>query len=74
MTPAFRKELEELLNRHSMENGSNTPDFMLATYLNACLVAFDEIVKARDRWYGVRLRPGPVILGTNIPDAETPPF
>jgi hypothetical protein len=47
----FRKDLEGLINRHSMENGSNTPDFMLSSYLVACLLAFDEITKARDKWY-----------------------
>lgn len=50
--PEFRKDLESLINRHSMENGSNTPDFMLADYLTACLVNFDRIVSAREKWYG----------------------
>lgn len=45
----FRKELEELINRHSMESGSNTPDFILADYLMACLRAFDFGVKARQK-------------------------
>ena len=31
-----------LLNRYSMENGSNTPDFMLADYLIDCLRALDK--------------------------------
>ena len=49
---AFRKELEHLINRHCMENGSDTPDFMLADYLSDCLVAFDKAVRIRDDWYG----------------------
>jgi hypothetical protein len=48
---AFRRELEELINKHSMENGSNTPDFMLAEYLMDCLRAFDKVMKRRDLWY-----------------------
>ena len=48
----FRYDLEVLLNRHSMENGSNTPDFILANYLTACLSTFDTIVQAREKWYG----------------------
>lgn len=48
----FRSELERLLNRQSMENGSNTPDFILAEYLHACLDAFDAAVKHREQWYG----------------------
>ena len=55
---AFREELEHLINRHSKENGSNTPDYMLADFLCTCLVAFDATVRARDRWYGIAPRPG----------------
>lgn len=48
----FQKELESLINRHSKENGSDTPDFILAEYLNDCLTAFDKAAKARAKWYG----------------------
>lgn len=48
----FRVELEKLINRESRENGSNTPDFILAEYLAQCLVAFDHAVQARERHYG----------------------
>lgn len=48
----FRKDLEDLINRHSQENGCNTPDFILADYLSNCLLAFDTAVNARERWYG----------------------
>lgn len=51
-TEQFRPALESLINRHSQENGSNTPDFILATYLVACLKAFDEATVAREKWYG----------------------
>lgn len=47
----FKKELESLINRHSMENGSGTPDFILANYLCDCLRAFDAAVGARKQWY-----------------------
>ncbi len=33
--------LSNLINRHSMENKSNTPDFILAQYLSSCLNAFE---------------------------------
>lgn len=56
--PEFRKELEHLINRQSMENGSNTPDFILAEYLSACLEAFDTAVASREKWYGVTHIPG----------------
>ena len=48
----FRKELEALLNRHSIENDSDTPDYILAGYLLACLRAWNQWVPERDRWYG----------------------
>ena len=47
----LRGELAQILNRYSAENGSNTPDFVLAAYLSACLIAFDFAVTARDQWY-----------------------
>lgn len=48
----FRKELEQLINKHSMENGSNTPDFILADFLVLCLAAFDAGVQVRETCYG----------------------
>lgn len=50
-TVDFRRELEGLINRHSMEAGSNTPDYILADYLFACLTAFDAAVSGRERWH-----------------------
>jgi hypothetical protein len=50
--PSFRDELEALINSHSMENGSNTPDFMLADYLANCLDGFNHTINTRERWYG----------------------
>jgi hypothetical protein len=49
---SFQEELEQLINRHSKENGSNTPDFILASYLRTALANFDDTVKAREKWYG----------------------
>jgi hypothetical protein len=51
----FAKGLESLVNRYSQENGSNTPDFVLAGYLIACLRAFNEASRAREEWYGKSL-------------------
>jgi hypothetical protein len=48
----FRQELENLINRYSKENGSNTPDFILANFLERCLIAFDLTVLEREAWYG----------------------
>ena len=57
----FRRELEHLINRHSQESmGGNTPDFILAEYLNNCLHVFDQAVRARNKWYNASHEPGRV--------------
>ena len=56
----FRQDLEELINKHSMENGSNTPDFILAEYLIRCLNTFDHITTIRNEWYGEKLIKGKI--------------
>jgi hypothetical protein len=45
----FQEELENLINRHSKENGSNTPDYILAKYLNDCLDAFNSALQTKAR-------------------------
>lgn len=49
---SFPAKLQELINSHSIENGSNTPDFILAEYLRGCLDNFDMCVRRREEWYG----------------------
>jgi hypothetical protein len=48
----LRTELEYAINRCSAENGCNTPDFILASYLVGCLVSFDDAVNRREKWFG----------------------
>lgn len=52
MESEFKKELELLINKYSKENDSNTPDFILARYLNAVLDNFSAAVNEREQWYG----------------------
>lgn len=47
----FRTELTALLNRHSRENRSDTPDFILASFLVQCLYAFEMATVWRTKWY-----------------------
>lgn len=47
----FEKALTELINKHSMESESNTPDFILAQYILTCLSAYKNAVTARDNWF-----------------------
>jgi len=51
----FQADLKELLNKHSKENDSNSPDFVLAGYLESVLEAYNQAVTKRDEWFGVRI-------------------
>lgn len=51
----FLKELEALINKHSLENASGTPDFILATFLDNVLKSFDTAVQQRANWRGERI-------------------
>lgn len=53
----FEQELTNLLNRNCMESASNTPDFILAQYLQGCLAAYNTAVQQRETWYGRDARP-----------------
>lgn len=48
----FEQELQSLLNRNCKENGSGTPDFILANYMSDCLSAFNAATNRREAWYG----------------------
>ena len=47
----FKQELESLINKHSEENNSNTPDYILCEYLIGCLAAFNTAVNSREKHY-----------------------
>jgi hypothetical protein len=53
----FTSELSCLLNRHSMESASGTPDFILAAYLANCLLAWNQSMQEREAWYGRQANP-----------------
>lgn len=48
----FEKELTALINKHSLEGESDTPDFILAKFLKNSLKAFNEATRRRSDWYG----------------------
>lgn len=62
---ALRDEIQTILNRTNAENGSDTPDFILAEYLTDCLEAFDKATVARRKWFG------DATLGQKLGLAET---
>ena len=47
----FEREIAQLINEHSEENMSNTPAFILAQYLLACLAAWNTGVQQREDWH-----------------------
>lgn len=59
-------DLSALLNTHSRENVSNTPDFILASVMMDALTAFECNSLRREGWYGKHLS----ILG-NVDVADT---
>lgn len=66
----LKHAIASAINQWSAENGSDTPDFILANYLLDCLRAFDLAVHQRSHWYGAHQcigGPKPVNAG------ETPP-
>lgn len=48
---SFEYDLEHLINQHSQERYSNTPDYILARYIQSCLIAYEDAVRSRDNWY-----------------------
>ena len=55
-TVGFREDLAGCINRYSMENKSNTPDYVLAHFLEKALQAFDHATNLRTEWYGADAR------------------
>lgn len=47
----FQMELKKLINRFSVENASDTPDSILASYLVNVLAAFNAATNERRKWY-----------------------
>lgn len=48
---SFLSELTSLINKYSLEGASNTPDFILAGYLENCLIVFNRAMQARKNWH-----------------------
>lgn len=46
----FRGELITLINKHSLENLGNTPDFIIADYLIACIKNLAQTISSRERY------------------------
>ena len=51
MSLTFKDELTSLINKYSLENASNTPDFIIAQYLIECLQSYNLAIMLRNKWY-----------------------
>ena len=47
----FQKDLENLINHHNIDGESNTPDYVLASYLMTCLDNYHAVISSRDGFY-----------------------
>ena len=57
---AQNNEGQEQRKVDGKENESNTPDFILAQYLESCLTAFNTATQQRENWYGRDPRPNSI--------------
>lgn len=48
----FKKELTYLINKHSIENHGDVPDYMLSEYVMRCIFAVGVLCEERDAWFG----------------------
>lgn len=48
----FERAVEKIVNALSLENLSDTPDFMLAKFLAGALTLFNDVTRQRTEWYG----------------------
>lgn len=47
----FRDSIKNVINMYSKENESDTPDYILAHFIERALKAFDHAVNLRTEWY-----------------------
>lgn len=50
ITNEFKIELTMLLNKHSIDNVANTPDFILSEAVCVFVASIAELNKRRDAW------------------------
>ena len=49
--PEFQNELTKLLNKHSLDNACNTPDFILSGFLTEQLETYRKVVNHNIKWH-----------------------
>lgn len=48
------KEFAEVINRNSIENYTDTPDFILAEYLVSCLENYEILYNKNKKWHSAK--------------------
>lgn len=46
----FRREIQSLVNRLSLEKYSNTPDFVIAQYLTEAFIAYNRAFHDKEKY------------------------
>lgn len=73
--PEFTQDLEALITRYSLENASDTPDYILAAYLQRCLEVWNVTMQEREEWWGRKVPSHPEQAAPLPPPTEEePPF
>ena len=52
---AFISDIKSVINKHSRENRSDTPDFLLAEMLGGFLNVYENVLRERKQWSNGRL-------------------
>lgn len=52
MTKEFIKDLENLINRHGLDNKLGTPDFIIAEAIVTHIETLNALTEQRERWFG----------------------
>ena len=74
MESNFEHRLTALLNEYSLENQSNTPDFILAAYVIQSVENFNAATKQREEWYGRTPKISDLPVDIPFPTVEQPPY
>lgn len=53
---SFKEDLTLLINKHGQESKSDTPDFILAFYIEQSLIAFERASNMRVGWNNMERR------------------
>jgi hypothetical protein len=47
-------KIQEIINKNSLENGSNTPDFIIANFMVDSIDLLNKAIRRRDEWQNTK--------------------